>query len=186
MWDERASEPPPPRPGLCWRFRRVALTLSAGAPTPSGPVRTPERPRSAQHPPRPPWPPRDSGTDSGLRPVARVLLRGALSPLAVPSRPAVPAGLSPPSALGRASLPQGLGACRFRRQELVPWVPAPRAAPCHAVPAQGCQPSPHCLRTPFRPPSLPFCLFSLRTVLPEMHINLFQDVLSASSTRVVF
>lgn len=184
MWDERASEPPPPRPGLCWRFRRVALTLSAGAPTPSGPVRTPERPRSAQHPP--PWPPRDSGTDSGLRPVARVLLRGALSPLAVPSCPAVPAGLSPPSALGRASLPQGLGACRFRHQELVPWAPAPRTAPCHAVPAQGCQPSPHCLRTPFRPPSLPFCLFSLRTVLPEMHINLFQDVLSASSTRVVF
>lgn len=51
MWDERASELPPPRPGLCWRLRRVALTLSAGAPTPSGPVRTPERPRSAQHPP---------------------------------------------------------------------------------------------------------------------------------------
>lgn len=51
MWGERASEPPPPRPGLWWRLRRVALTLSAGAPTPSGPVRTPERPRSAQHPP---------------------------------------------------------------------------------------------------------------------------------------
>lgn len=99
-----------PRPAPCWRLRRVALTLSAGAPTPSGPVRTPERPRSAQHPPRGPlatpaqtpdcvpWPASSSAVPSRLW-----LCRRALPCPRASVHPAPLAGLPCLRALARAT-----------------------------------------------------------------------------------
>lgn len=118
-----------------------------------------------------PWPPCSSSMVPPLSLSCRSLL--------------YPQPFSLTSSLARSSLPQGLCACCFRCRK-----PVPRALPSSSwsFESRPREASPY-HTTSIHPSSRPLsrsAFFSLHIILPEMHINQFLYVLTASSTRVVF